>query len=376
MLQMRILGIETSCDETAAAVVEMNYGKLQVLSNVVSSQVDLHKEFGGVVPEVAARSHIEIILPIVEKALSRAFSEERRKKKEENSRTPYSVLRYSQFDPWDQIDGIAVTYGPGLPGAVLVGTTTARALALFKNKPLYAVNHVEGHVYANWLLPTTPVFPVLALIVSGLHSQLVLFQDHFKYNLLGQTQDDAVGEAFDKVSRMLGMGYPGGRAVAEAAKHGDVYKYTFPKARLEGLYDFSFSGLKTAVLRHLQKLVGKDSSASWRIPSYTIAPLLSKQQVNDTAASFQRVAIETLVEVTLKAYEEFLPKTVVIGGGVASNRELRKLLRKQLPVKINYAPAKLCTDNAAMIAALGCFVAKDKKAADPLKLETVPSLSM
>lgn len=353
---MRILGIETSCDETAAAVVEMKRGKPRLLSNVVFSQMDLHKEFGGVVPEVAARSHLEIILPIVEKAIKRAKL------------------------GWEGIDGIAVTYGPGLPGAVLVGTTTAKTLALVKNKPLYAVNHVEGHVYANWLLPDAPKFPLLALIVSGLHSQLVLFKDHFDYKLLGQTQDDAVGEAFDKVARMLGLGYPGGPAIATIAKLGDADKYPFPKAKMQGKYDFSYSGLKTAVLRHLQKLVGKD----YTFPSFEIAPLLQPQQIADTAASFQKAAVSVLVEATTLAYSEYKPRGVVIGGGAASNQELRKQLKRVLPPPaggpIAYAPGHLCTDNAAMIATLGCFVANspagEKRPANPLTLETNPSLSM
>lgn len=346
---MKILGLETSCDETAAAVVQDGR---KLLSNVIYSQIDLHKEFGGVVPEVAARSHIETILPVIEKALSRAKTS------------------------WDNIDAIATTYGPGLPGALLVGVTSARTLALAKNKPLIPVNHVHAHIYANWLLKIEPVFPVLALVVSGGHSQLVLLKDHTNYQLLGQTQDDAIGEAFDKVSKMLGLGYPGGPAIAQAASKGNPYKYSFPTAKLAGRYDFSFSGLKTAVLRQLQLMVKKD----YTFPSFKLSALLSHKQKIDVAASFQRVAVETLVDVTLKAYKDYLPKTVVIAGGVASNLELRKALTDKLPIAITYAPAELCTDNAAMIASLGYYQSQQPSAnikfANPLELESVPSLSM
>lgn len=346
---MKILGLETSCDETAAAVVQDGS---KLLSNVIFSQIDLHKEFGGVVPEVAARSHIETILPVIEKALSGAKTD------------------------WEDIDYIATTYGPGLPGALLVGVTTARTLALAKHKPLIPVNHVHAHIYANWLQKKAPKFPVLALVVSGGHSQLVLLDNHSNYQLLGQTQDDAVGEAFDKVSKMLGLGYPGGPAIAKAANSGDPYKYSFPTAKLDGQFDFSFSGLKTAVLRELQSIVKKD----YTFPSFKISALLSHKQKADIAASFQRVAIDTLVDVTLRAYKECLPQTVVIAGGVAANQELRKTLAAKLPIPIDYAATELCTDNAAMIAALGYFLLKEPGAKllelDPLKLETAPSLSM
>lgn len=342
---MRLLGIETSCDETAAAVVQDG---TKLLSNIVYSQVDLHKDFGGVVPEVAARSHIEVILPIVEKALSQAKTD------------------------WKDIDGIATTYGPGLPGALLVGVMSARTLALAKNKPLYPINHVQAHIYANWLIRPLPEFPVLALVVSGGHSQLVLLTSHSDYTLLGQTQDDAVGEAFDKVSKLLGLGYPGGPAIAKAATKGNPYAYSFPQSKLSGELDFSFSGLKTAVLRQAQLLAGKD----YTFPSFKVAKRLSSKQIKDIAASFQRVAVETLVDVTLRAYKRYEPKTVVIAGGVASNQALRQALKQRLPQPINYAPPELCTDNAAMIAALGYWVAKDHHAVNPLELETVPSLSM
>jgi N6-L-threonylcarbamoyladenine synthase len=281
---MKILGIESSCDETAAAVVEDGF---RLLSNVVRSQIDIHKVYGGVVPEVAARSHIEVIIPVIEEALEQARCR------------------------WDDIDGIAVTYAPGLIGSLLVGTLAARTLALTKNIPLYPVHHVEGHVYANFLveqqlqnsstaqarsapsanlyrlagqetasrrsetimqLPSKqPAFPMLSLIVSGGHSQLVLFRDHGDYELLGQTQDDAVGEAFDKVAKILGLPYPGGPSVAAAAELGDSLAFALPVAKLAGKYDFSFSGLNTAVLRAVQKEVG----VAYDFPSHNLPERVS-----------------------------------------------------------------------------------------------------
>lgn len=353
---MIILGIESSCDETAAAIVQD--GRL-LLSNVIRSQIDIHKVYGGVVPEVAARSHIEVINPVIDEAL-----------KEANL-------------TWSDIDGIAVTYAPGLLGSLLVGTLAARTIALQKNIPLYPVHHVEAHVYANFItgqgpsgalqLPKSqPVFPMLALIVSGGHSQLVLFKDHGDYQLLGQTQDDAVGEAFDKVAKILGLPYPGGPSIAEAALHGDPRAYTLPKARLKGPYDYSFSGLKTAVLRAVQREVGVDTT----FPSFELAERLNDAQRANFAASFQNTAVETLVDGAIKAYNTYSPASVVIAGGVAANQELRKQLQERLPIPIEYAPMQLCTDNGAMIATLGCFYAERKEPTSPLLLEVQPSLSM
>lgn len=354
---MKILGIESSCDETAASVVED--GK-RLLSNVVQTQIDIHAQYGGVIPEIAARSHIEAINPVIEEALVRAKC------------------------TWDDIDAIAVTYAPGLIGSLLVGTLAARTLAILHDKPLFPIHHVEAHVYANFLteaapslsslqLPSAqPAFPMLALIVSGGHSQLVLFHDHGDYTLLGQTQDDAVGEAFDKVAKILGLPYPGGPSIARAAVHGDPQKYRLPKARLENPYDFSFSGLKTAVLRAVQAKVGKD----YTFPSHELPALLDDVVRADFAASFQRVAIETLVDKTEHAYRDYLPKSVVIAGGVAANQELRRQLSERLPLTIEYAPIQLCTDNAAMIATLGYFYNQKQPAADPYSLEVIPSLSM
>lgn len=353
---MTILGIETSCDETAAAVVVD--GK-KMLSNVVATSMDLHAGFGGIVPEIAARSHIESILPVIEEAMSNAKVS------------------------WADINGIAVTYGAGLIGSLLIGVMTAKTLAIVKNKSLYKINHVEGHIYANFITSTDmtnyslpanePRFPMLALIVSGGHSQLVMFKDHFKYKLLGQTRDDAIGEAFDKVAKILGLPYPGGPSVSKVAINGDMKAYTLPEAKLPGKYDFSFSGLKTAVLRLAQHEIGEDYS----FPSNKISERLSDAQKANIAASFQYTAMKTVAEKTKLAFDEYEPKSVVIGGGVASSSELRRQLSEILPCDISYTDPKLCTDNGAMIAALGCFQAKANKGkTDPYKLDVVPNLSM
>lgn len=368
---MNILGIETSCDETAAAVVKD--GRI-MLSNVVLSQIDIHREFGGVVPEVAARSHIEAILPVAAKALSQAFAKgkEPSVKGEVKNLTTYHLLP-STHQLWNKVDAIAVTYGPGLPGALLVGTLTARTLALTKQKPLLAVDHVHAHVYANFLdTDNPPKFPILALIVSGGHSQLVLLRDHFDYEVLGQTADDAAGEAFDKVAKLLGLGYPGGPAIARAAKRGNPHAFSFTKPRMSSAFDFSFSGLKTAALRQAQQLAHKDYS----FPSHQLASLLNEQQINDLAASFQQAAVSFMVDATVAAFEQYQPKSVIIAGGVAANTELRHQLTDRLPINITYAPPRLCTDNASMIASLGYFQSRADKFVGPLTLAHNPSLSM
>jgi N6-L-threonylcarbamoyladenine synthase len=351
---MIVLGIESSCDETAAAIVED--GK-ELLSNVVATSMDLHAAYGGVVPEIAARSHIESIIPVIDEAV--------------------------QPVGWNKIDAIAVTYGAGLGGSLLVGCMTARTLAIEKQKPLYAINHVEAHVYANFLTTTSlpdyllpdiaPQFPVLALIVSGGHTQLVLFRDHFDYTLLGQTRDDAIGEAFDKVAKITGLPYPGGPSISHAALSGDAHTYKLPKSKLDTPYEFSFSGLKTAVLRLAQDEIGED----FTFPSYKLADRLSETQKNNLAASFQRIAVETVVDKTALAYEEFKPQSVVIAGGVAANQELRRQLSDRIPIEIQYTDPKLCTDNGAMIATLGCYKAMySQPTADPYSLQIEPNLSM
>jgi N6-L-threonylcarbamoyladenine synthase len=370
---MIVLGIETSCDETAAAIVED--GK-KLRSNVVASSLDLHAQYGGVIPEIAARSHIESILPVIQQAMQDADCS------------------------WDDIDAIAVTQGAGLGGSLLIGMLTARTLAIVHKKPLYAANHVMGHVYANFLTeaasprrtekevsskqaavaltsysfpPAPPAFPMLAIIVSGGHSQLALFRSYFDYTLLGQTHDDAIGEAFDKVAKMTGLPYPGGPAISKAAQDGDSHAFELPKAKMTGKYDFSFSGLKTAVLRQAQAMVGED----YTFPSIKLPERLTEHQKADIAATFQRVAMETIVDKALLAYQEFSPASVVIAGGVAANSELRRQLSGRLPLVITYPDGKLCTDNGAMIATLGCYMASEgQPEADPYTLDIAPNLSM
>jgi len=423
---MIVLGIETSCDETAVGIVEDGH---ILHANAVLSSMDLHKAYGGVVPEIAAREHIRSIHPVIEQAFAEAFPAQRSK-----------LSAQSFFDPWSKIDAIAVTYGAGLGGSLLVGVLTARTLAIIKKKPLYAINHVEAHVYANFITETSgeklkdgkwylgsprsgtshlstnyqlpsipPKFPLLALIVSGGHSQLVLFTDHFNYRLLGQTHDDAIGEAFDKVAKILGLPYPGGPSISSAALRGDPHAFEFPKARMTSIapglaelrsktedrglrklpqssvlspqsrnhsYDFSFSGLKTAVLRTAQETIGQD----FTFPSHGLSERLSEAQKANIAASFQRVAIETVVDKTMLAFEEFAPKSVVIAGGVASSEELRRQLNSKLSTvncKLFFTDPRLCTDNGAMIAALGCFkMEHNQPSADPYSLAIAPNLSM
>jgi N6-L-threonylcarbamoyladenine synthase len=363
VVTMIILGIETSCDETSASVVELTDPMIGATlhSVVTNSSMDLHTVYGGVVPEIAARSHIEAIIPVIEQSLEHAHM------------------------TWDDIDAIGVTYGAGLGGCLLVGVMTARTLAITKDKPLYAINHVEAHIYANfitqagphlsgYMLPEhIPSLPMLGLIVSGGHSQLVTWQGHFDYRLLGQTHDDAIGEAFDKVAKILGLPYPGGPSVSKLALSGDAYAFTFPKAKMPGAYDFSFSGPKTAVLRAAQAACGKD----FTFPSHKLSDELSEAQKADIAASFQRIAVETVIDKAIQAYEEFQPTSVVIGGGVAASPELRRQLAERLPITITYQDQKLMTDNAAMVATLACYQAVlGQPTADPFSLDPQPGLSM
>ena len=353
---MKILAIESSCDETAVAVIEDSN---VMLSNIVASSMTLHAAFGGVIPEIAARSHIESIIPVIEESLGQAMVD------------------------WDDIDGIAVTNGAGLSGSLLIGVMTARTLSIIKDKPLYSVNHVEGHVYANFITKTAlpgyilresqPAFPVLAIIVSGGHTQLAIFENHGEHHIIGKTLDDAIGEAFDKVAKILGLPYPGGPSVSRIAEQGNANKYSLPKANMSNSYDFSFSGLKTAVLRLAQKEIGKDFS----FPSQNIAEKLSESQKADIAAGFQRVSIETVVDKAFRAFKQFNPKSVVVGGGVAANFELRRQLSEKIPIDVQYADTKLCTDNGAMIGALGCFEYDlQLNQADPYGLRINPSLVM
>lgn len=339
---MKILGIETSCDETAAAVVEDGR---EILSNVVVSQIDIFAEYGGVIPEVAARSHLEAMMPVVNKALADAKCN------------------------WDDIDAIAVTYAPGLLGSLLIGTLTARTLAILHNKPLYATHHLKSHVYANWLSgEIAPCFPLLALVVSGGHTQILYMPAHNQFKIIGTTHDDAVGECFDKVAKILGLPYPGGPAIAKAAVDGDASKYKFPHPKVEGL-DFSFSGLKTAVLRTVQKELGLPISH----PSHDLKNHLSKQQVADFAASFQKTAVDILVEklqVALEMYPDV--QAVVVAGGVSANEALHEALPEA------YFPVRsLSGDNGAMVAAAAYYeIQSGVKPTDPYTLNIYPRISI
>lgn len=382
---MKILGIETSCDETAAAVVEDG---VRILSNVVVSQIDIFAEYGGVIPEVAARSHLEVMMPVVKKALSDAEC------------------------TWNDIDAIAVTHAPGLLGSLLIGTLTARTLAILHNKPLYAVHHLKSHVYANWLElqtmgpaaiscswprpsgpspradgansraaalrnatsprywrhPSSPSFPLIALVVSGGHTQILYMPAHNQFEIVGTTRDDAVGECFDKVAKILGLPYPGGPAIAKTALSGDAEKYKLPHPKVEGL-DFSFSGLKTAVLRAVQKELGLPISH----PSYDLKNHLSEEQVADFAASFQKTAVEILCEKLALAMEQYPDvQSVVIAGGVSANKALREALPEAY-----FPEPSLSGDNGAMVAAATYYeIISGVKPVDPYSLNIYPRISI
>ena len=308
--KINILAIESSCDETAAAVVESGR---KVLSNVISSQIDLHTVYGGVVPEIASRKHTENINTVVKKALADAGLS------------------------FDDIDAIAVTYGPGLVGALLVGVSYAKALAYALDKPLVGVNHIEGHISANFIAHSKLEPPFMCLVVSGGHTNLVVVEDYGKYNIIGRTRDDAAGEAFDKVARSVGLGYPGGPKIDKEAKNGNPHAIEFPRAKVaDSIYDFSFSGLKSAVL------------------NYQNSKLMKNEAINvaDLVASFQRAVVDVLVEHTIAAAREYGFEKIAMAGGVASNTCLRDCMDKACNkngYKLYYPPTILCTDNAAMI---------------------------
>ena len=334
---MKILGIETSCDETAAAVVENG---VSILSNQIASQVEIHARYGGIVPEVASRQHILAIIPIIEQAMAEARA------------------------TWSDLDGIAVTIGPGLAGSLLVGVNVAKAIALAHGLPITGVNHLEGHIYANWLIDRSPDFPLICLIVSGGHSDLVLMSDHGDYVVLGRTRDDAAGEAFDKAARILGLGFPGGPAIEQAARKG-MASIQLPRAWLKGTNDFSFSGVKTALLRLVEgEKVSLSANQGSQLPTQA-----------DAAASFQEAVVDVLVTKTVAIAKEQLVKQILLAGGVASNELLRQWLVKNSPIPVLVPEPVLCTDNAAMIAACGYFRFKAGRI-DGLDLDVVPSLKL
>ena len=331
----RILAIETSCDETAAAVVRNGQ---EILSNVVASQTELHAQYGGVFPEVASRKHVEVIHAVIDRAMSEAHL------------------------GWSDLDAVAVTYGPGLVGSLLVGVNVAKGLAFGRDLPLIAVNHIEGHIYSLWLTekdePAPDIeFPVLNLIVSGGHTELYLMTDHLTYRHLGGTLDDAAGEAFDKVGRLLELPYPGGPHIDEAASYGSPNAFRFPRAVMNDGFNFSFSGLKTAVMRETQRF------ESGRMP------------VNDLAASFQHAVVEVLVTKSAEAATAHNVTALHIAGGVSANSHLRKTMEEVLDIPVRYPPLALCTDNAAMIGAAAHqrFILGQR---DNLSFDVVPSLQL
>lgn len=327
LLPARILAIESSCDETAAAVIENGRA---LLSSVVASQMDLHARYGGVFPEVASRQHVLSIVPVIEQTLAQA----------------HLTLA--------DVDAIAVTRGPGLAGSLVVGLNAAKGLALGANKPLVGVNHLEGHIYSSWVyesplflqggesgteVPPAPQFPILALLVSGGHTELNLMTDHLTYRRLGATLDDAAGEAFDKTARLLGLPYPGGPSIQKVAENGNPKAFNFPRARLDSPWDFSFSGVKTSILYEVRRI----QAAGQTIP------------VADLAASFQAAIVDTLLAKTMAAAREFDAHEILVAGGVSANTALRAAFLGQTEFKVNIPKFAYCTDNAAMIAAAGYF---------------------
>jgi N6-L-threonylcarbamoyladenine synthase len=350
-----IFSLETSCDETATALVE---GGREIRSNVVASQANLHQSYGGVYPEMASRAHIEAITP----AIYQAFAEAKL--------------------TWQDVDAVAVTKGPGLPGSLVVGVNAAKGICLAHNLPLIGINHLEGHIYSHWLVPanqhilnstTASPFPLITLIVSGGHTELVLVRGHGQYEVIGQTVDDAAGEAFDKVARALHLGYPGGPAIEKAARQGNATKFKFSRPRVgaiglrgtirpyNGAFDFSFSGTKTAVLQLVQQ--------------FSVGAGLAHVPVHDIAASFQSAVVDWLVEKTTHAAEAFSAKAVLVGGGVSANGLLRERMNAALRVPVSFPPLALCTDNAAMIGAAAHF-AYLRGVRDSLEMDVVPDLQL
>ena len=320
---MKILGIETSCDETAVAVVEDGR---DILANVVVSQVEMHARYGGIVPEMASRQHLVTIVPAVEQALEDSGLELR------------------------SLDAVAVTHGPGLAGSLLIGVNAAKGLALASDLPLMGVNHLEGHVYASWLEDGDPErvaeFPLVCLITSGGHTDLIVMEGHGRYKLVGRTRDDAAGEAFDKGARVLGLGFPGGPAIQAASESSDGTEARFPRANVKDSLDFSFSGLKTAVLRRAE--------AKGMYPHSEESPL-DPQEVANVAAAFQEALVEFMVRRTIEVVKRYRGNAVLLGGGVAANSRLRQQMTEKSPVPVMVPRPALCTDNGAMIGEAAYF---------------------
>lgn len=320
---MKILGIESSCDESAAAVIED--GRI-IHSNVIASQAELHAQFGGIVPEIASRQHMISIIPVMQQALDEANLK------------------------MDQLDGIAVTYGPGLAGSLLIGVNAAKGMAFANDLPFIGVNHLEGHIYATWLEDIDPEnkpgFPIICLITSGGHTDLILMKGHGQYTLIGRTRDDAAGEAFDKAARVLGLGFPGGPVIQKVSENSNGEEPRFPRPNVKDSLDFSFSGLKSAVVRRAQE------KGMYPPPEDSE---LDPQQVANVAAAFQEAVVDSMVRRTLEAVERYNVKGVLLGGGVAANSLLRKEMSKRSPVEVVVPRPALCTDNGAMIGAAAFF---------------------
>ena len=360
---MIILGIETSCDDTAVALLEVKNGNFSVLKEVSGSQIDLHKQYGGVVPEVAARAHSDLIMPLVEEVLG-----------------------------GEKPDIIAVTSGPGLITALLVGVQTAAALSYAWDVPLVAVNHIEGHIYSNWLNYSNtsthhpisaPKFPALCLIVSGGHTELILMRDHGKYELIGRTRDDAAGEAFDKIAKLIGFDYPGGPKISKAAEDGDPNAIKFPRPMIKSdNYDFSFAGLKTAALYWLRDNANTAGKATFpgqprehgKITNYRL-PITD---LKNLSASFEQAIVDTLVTKTLRAVKKYKPKTVLLGGGVSANKKLRETISQKITtnypkIMLTAPPLSATVDNAAMIAIAGYFASQKDSFTPWNKIKTDPN---
>lgn len=362
---MVILGIESSCDETAAAVLKKDNNRITILSNIVTSSAPLQAKYGGVIPEQAAREQIKSMIPVIETALHEA-----------------------RITP-SELDSIAVTYGPGLIGSLLVGVETAKTLSIIWQKPLIRINHLLGHLSANWIGDKIPAFPCLGLLVSGGHTDLVLFKNHGQYEYLGGTRDDAAGECFDKCARLLNLPYPGGPQISKLAKKGNPQAFNLPRPMIDSKdFDFSFSGLKTAVAnllnnspvilstaKNLSRM--RDTSNKLRDPS-PASPDQDDKTLADLAASIEQAIVDVLVTKTITAVQKYKVEDVIVAGGVAANQKLTRDLRFKIEelgmnIKLHIPPVELCTDNAAMIAAAAFF---EKPVKNPLSLQADPNLSL
>jgi N6-L-threonylcarbamoyladenine synthase len=357
-----VLGIETSCDETAAALIVDGH---EVRSSIVASQVDLHRQYGGVFPEMASRQHVIAIVPVIEQAMREGGA------------------------AWADLDGVAVTYGPGLSGSLLVGVNAAKGLAYGLGLPLIGVNHLEAHIATNWLdvarsgsaregVPPELAFPLVCLIVSGGHTELILMSDYGRYQRLGGTIDDAAGEAFDKAARMLGLEYPGGPAIQRAAEGGSATAFEFPRARLDRPYDFSFSGLKTAVLREVQRYEPYLQRPSDKVAGADEAkgePAIPAHIVSNMAASFQAAVVDVLVDKTVQAADAFGVRGVLMAGGVAANRRLRQRIESSIRVPVHMPPVRLATDNATGVGVAG-YWSLQRGRVDEWDLDVAPNLKL